>query len=166
VVCTTDDQLIGSFVLEGRLRADYYLHFLRGELPLLLKYVPLHTRSIMWLQHGSAPPHFGLKVTQQLNRCYGNRWIGRGDPHAWPPRSPDLTLLYLYLWGYMKDLVYQEESHTRDGLLWRIMGGVADIRSVWKAKRDVKTSSILYIQCRRSFGTGSRSSAYVIHYVR
>jgi hypothetical protein len=84
-----DNQLIEPFVLKGRLTAD--LHFPQDELPFFFKYVPLHTRSIMWLQHGSAPPHFGLKVTQQLSQCYGNRWIGRGDPHAWPPRSPEVA---------------------------------------------------------------------------
>jgi hypothetical protein len=34
-------------------------------------------------------------------------WIGRRGPIAWPPRSPDLTLLDFFLWGYIKDLVYQ-----------------------------------------------------------
>jgi hypothetical protein len=28
-----------------------------------------------------------------------NRWIGRGDPLEWPPRSPSLTPMFLCLWG-------------------------------------------------------------------
>ena len=28
-----------------------------------------------------------------LNECFPNRWLGRGGPVAWPPRSPDLTPL-------------------------------------------------------------------------
>jgi hypothetical protein len=35
------------------------------------------------------------------------RWIGRGGPIAWPPRSPDLTPLDIFLWGYVKNTVYQ-----------------------------------------------------------
>jgi hypothetical protein len=38
---------------------------------------------------GCVPSHFGPQVTQYLNRCYGNRWIGPGGLHAWPPRSPN-----------------------------------------------------------------------------
>jgi hypothetical protein len=39
-----DDQLIGPFVLERRLIADYYLHFLNDKLPLLLENVPHQAR--------------------------------------------------------------------------------------------------------------------------
>lgn len=30
-------------------------------------------------------------VREHLTRRYGDRWIGRGGPVAWPARSPDLT---------------------------------------------------------------------------
>jgi hypothetical protein len=29
-----------------------------------------------------------------------------GGPTAWPPRSPDLNPLDIYLWGHLKALVY------------------------------------------------------------
>jgi hypothetical protein len=35
------------------------------------------------------------------------RWIGRGGSITWPPRSPDLTPLDFFLWGYAKNIVYQ-----------------------------------------------------------
>jgi hypothetical protein len=35
------------------------------------------------------------------------RWIGRSGPIAWPPRSPDLTPVDFFLWGYVKNIVYQ-----------------------------------------------------------
>jgi hypothetical protein len=35
------------------------------------------------------------------------KWIGRGGPIAWPPRWPDLTPLNFFLWGYVKNIVYQ-----------------------------------------------------------
>jgi hypothetical protein len=34
-------------------------------------------------------------------------WIGRRGLIAWPLRSPYLTPLDFFLWGYIKDLVYQ-----------------------------------------------------------
>jgi hypothetical protein len=42
------------------------------------------------------------------------RWIGRRGLIAWPPRSPDLTPLDLFLWGYGKNIVYQVKiNHLR-----------------------------------------------------
>jgi len=40
-----DDQLIGPFILEGRLTGEAYLRFLKEELPQLLEDVPLNKRS-------------------------------------------------------------------------------------------------------------------------
>jgi hypothetical protein len=39
------------------------------------------------------------------NTCHA-RWMGRGRPTAWPPRStPDLNPLDFYLWGHLRTLV-------------------------------------------------------------
>ena len=43
-----DDQLIGPFVLEGRLTGEAYLRFLQGELPRLLEDVPLNKQGRMY----------------------------------------------------------------------------------------------------------------------
>jgi len=51
------DQLIGPFILEGRLTGETYLRFLQEELPQLLADVPLDKRSRMYFQHDGAPPH-------------------------------------------------------------------------------------------------------------
>lgn len=40
-------------------------------------------------------------------------WIGRGGPVLWPPRSPDLTHLDFFLWGYLKNLSIETQ------LLWK-----------------------------------------------
>ena len=42
-----DDQLIGPFILEGRLTGEAYLRFLQEELPRLLEDVPLSKRGRM-----------------------------------------------------------------------------------------------------------------------
>ena len=41
-----------------------------------------------------------------LDATFPNRWIGRGGPTLWPPRSPDITSLDFFLWGYVKDKVF------------------------------------------------------------
>ena len=44
---------------------------------------------------------------QFLNETFPDRWIGRDGPISWPPRSPDITPLDFFLWGYVKDIVYR-----------------------------------------------------------
>ena len=41
----------------------------------------------MRFMHDGAPPHFSRVARQFLNRHFANKWIGRGDPVAWPARS-------------------------------------------------------------------------------
>lgn len=57
-------------------------------------------------QQDGAPPHYSLEVRQLLDEKLPDSWIGRGGPTRWPPRSPDLTPLDFFLWGYVKDKVY------------------------------------------------------------
>ena len=52
-----------------------------------------------------APPHFSCFVTDVLNERLPDAWIGRGGPIPWPPRSPDLSSLDFFLWGYIKNAV-------------------------------------------------------------
>ena len=59
-------------------------------------------------QQDGAPPHFAIPVRNFLDEQFPERWIGRGSsPIAWPPRSPDLTPLDFFLWGFVKDQVYR-----------------------------------------------------------
>ena len=91
------DHLIGPYILPERLngRNDWIL--LNEVLPELLENIPLADIRGMWFKHNSAPAHFAVAVRQLLDARYPNRWIGRGSPIAWPPRSPDMSLLNFYI---------------------------------------------------------------------
>jgi len=86
-------------------------------------------RSQMYYQHDGAPPHYTQYVREYLNKSFSNRWLGRGGPVAWPPRSPDLTPLYYYLWDHMKTLVYETKVDSRAALCHRIFAVAEHIRS-------------------------------------
>jgi len=77
--CVIGNQVIGQSVLEGRLTSERCFRFLQE----------------LWLQKHGAPPNLDRQYFQ-------NRWIGRKGPVAWPPRSPDFTLLDYNLWGRVK----------------------------------------------------------------
>ncbi|PNF39058.1 hypothetical protein B7P43_G04850, partial [Cryptotermes secundus] len=54
-------------------------------------------------QQDGTPPHYLGEVRLYLNTRFSGRWIGRAAPTAWPPRSPDLTPLDFFLWGFVED---------------------------------------------------------------
>jgi hypothetical protein len=55
------------------------------------------------LQQYGVPPHFCHHVRNYLDRDMAGRWIGRGGPIAWPPRSPDLTPLDFFFAGLCEE---------------------------------------------------------------
>ena len=62
---------------------------------------------------GRCPPHWGLQVCTVLKDKFLERWIGRGGPTAWPPRSPDINPLDFFLWGYVKIEVFKSLQHLK-----------------------------------------------------
>ncbi|GBM70231.1 hypothetical protein AVEN_147154-1 [Araneus ventricosus] len=66
------------------------------------------------------PRHYGSTVREFLDTTFPQRWLGRGAVMAWPPRSPDITPLDFYLWGYVKQHVYIERINDINHLKQRI----------------------------------------------
>ena len=94
-------------VLQERRTSD----FCRRNCPDL-EDVPLNTRGCMYFKHDGAP-HSSHEVRNFLNSCFPGWWIGRGGPHNWPTRSPDLSPLDYCVWGWMKTDLQCEGGNTR-----------------------------------------------------
>ena len=112
--------LIGPYFFEENVNGQNFLEMLRDHFPGLLENLDLDTRQRMWLQLDGAGPHYARIVRNSLNETYPDRWIGRLGPVAWPPRSPDLTSPDFYLWGYLKNVVFEQEPTTRENMKNRI----------------------------------------------
>ena len=57
-------------------------------------------------------------VARQISKGYSSSchvFISRGGPTAWPPRSPDLTQLDFFVWGFIKDVVYRRKVREISG---------------------------------------------------
>jgi hypothetical protein len=78
-------------------------------------------------QQNGAPPHFGAIVRTVLGERFPGRWIGRGGPINWTPRSPDLTPMDFFFWGYIKDIVYSERVEYLPDLHRRITAAIAAV---------------------------------------
>ena len=64
-------------------------------------------------QHDGCPAHNAIVAWNALNQQFPNRWKGRGSPvQRFPAWSPDLTLLDFFLWGHVKNVVYQQVPTT------------------------------------------------------
>lgn len=118
---------IGPYFLPDTLNGERYLQFLEELLPELLMEVPLAIRNQLIFQQDGAPAHYTRNVREWLNEHFRNRWIGRGTiadqpfmATAWPPRSPDLTPMDFYAWGFMKSYVYESKINTREELVQKI----------------------------------------------
>ncbi|EFN89314.1 hypothetical protein EAI_05291, partial [Harpegnathos saltator] len=60
----------------------------------------------VWFQQNGVPPHYAIRSREFLNRSFPSRWIGRRGAIEWSARSPDLSPLDFFLWGYLKNKVY------------------------------------------------------------
>ena len=78
-------------------------------------------------QQDGAPPHWSRHVRAYLDATFGDAWIGRGGPTAWPARSPDLTPLDFFFWGYVKDRVYKTAVNDIDHLKEKIQEAVRSV---------------------------------------
>jgi len=83
----------------------------------------------LWIifEQDGAHPHWGSHVRRFLDAIFPNRWIGRDGPIPWPPRSPDITPLDFFLWGYVKDKVFCTPVPDNTNLKARITDALATI---------------------------------------
>lgn len=127
----THETVIGPFFfVENTINGNVYLDMLQNYA------IPQIPQGYVFQQDG-APPHYALHVTDHLNECFPQRWIGRGGPTAWPPRSPDLTPLDFFFWGYIKDIVYKTVVADLEDLRRRIVAACATVtpemlRNTWQ----------------------------------
>lgn len=121
------EHVVGPHFFNGPLNGQMYLEFLTNNLPALVQNLPPNIQAHMWLQQDGAPAHFSQQVRVLLNNIFENRWIGRGGPIGWPARSPDLTKLDFFLWGYVKDFVYKEPATTQQNMRQRIINAFTTI---------------------------------------
>ncbi len=68
---------------------------------------PKHLRTAdykkYYFQQDGATPHKANIVQSWLGSKFGKKFL---DKEKWPPRSPDLNPCDFFLWGYLKDRVY------------------------------------------------------------
>ncbi|GBO26380.1 hypothetical protein AVEN_212084-1 [Araneus ventricosus] len=71
---------------------------------------------------------------------HGQQWIGHGGPVLWPARSPDLTCLDYFLWGYVKSLVYETPVNSAEDLVALIVAAAGEVRDTPGIFANIRSS--------------------------
>jgi hypothetical protein len=85
---------------------------------------------------------------------FPNHWLGRSGPFARPPRSPDITALDFFLWGYLTGKVCATELTGVEHLKTRIGDVIITINRGMLARTWEELEFRLDIFCATSPQTG------------
>lgn len=105
--------IIGPYFFEDEnesrvtLDTDRYIALMRKKfIPALRRKRGVDMNTVMYQQDG-APPHCSDNSLEFLRRYFpGDRLISRRTDFPWPPYSPDLNPCDYFLWGYLKERIY------------------------------------------------------------
>jgi len=71
--------------------------------------------SFFFMQDG-ASAHYSCDVREWLEQKFPGRWIGRRGRIEWLARSPHLSPIDFFLWGYLKNIVYKNKPKSLQDL--------------------------------------------------
>lgn len=141
------NRLFYSFY-ENTLTAARYIDLLNANLFEFMEEFTLQERRNTWYQLDGAPAHNSGQVRNFLNLHFQNKWIGIRGFRNWPARSPDLTPLDFFIWGYLKDQIYRNPINNLEELRQRTINAFNNISPVriGNAIRGVRKRCELCIQ--------------------
>ncbi|XP_071056990.1 uncharacterized protein [Onthophagus taurus] len=105
-VALLNNEVLAYQIYQENLNAERYLNILTNHIERYVDGLPLRDAEKLYFQHDGAPAHTARRITDFLNINFEDNWIGSSGNHRWPPRSPDLTPLDFFLWGYIKNQLY------------------------------------------------------------
>lgn len=106
----------GYHIYAENLNSDLYVRILEENVVRSLDDMPLAQTPNIFFQNDGAPAHNARVVATLLNQNFRENWMGTNGPIRWPPRSPDLTPLDYFFWGYLKNEIYKNRSNNIEDL--------------------------------------------------
>jgi hypothetical protein len=124
--------IVVNFVGEG------YLNILHNFETDYLDNLPLAVRRNLFYQHDGAPPHCNYVIDNFLQYAFDGQWIANNGPYLWPPRSPDLSVLDFFIWGTIKNRVYDTPLTTMEDCMQRVRNAFTNLsqNSIRKATHE------------------------------
>ncbi|GFV57058.1 uncharacterized protein TNCV_2931811 [Trichonephila clavipes] len=103
-----------------------------------------------------------IDVRAHLQATFPGGWIGRGGPIAWPARSPDLSPLDFFLWGFLKGLVYETPVATPEDLVGRIVEAAGCVRDIPGIFEKVRCS--MQRRCQACLDASGKNFEHLLNY--
>lgn len=123
------NRILGPIIYEGNLNAVRYKELIEPYVLDIVDNTPLIIMRDLWWQQDGAPPHNGRNVTRFLNEQFPNQWIGNQGVVLWPARSPDLSPLDYFLWGYLKNRLFKNTPNDINILRANLLTEIRGIRA-------------------------------------
>jgi hypothetical protein len=115
-------RVFGPYIFDGTVNSTNYLEMLKSFFwPKVLRTQDYHK---YYFQQNGASPHQATTVQTYLAERFGEKFIAKSD---WPPRSPDLNPCDFFLWGYLKQRVYNPLPKTLEDLRLNIVREVENL---------------------------------------
>lgn len=110
-------RIIGPFFYQNSLNSERYLDLLRHDIEDALDDIPLGAIHNCWFQQDGAPAHNSRDVREYLFNRFQGKVVGTYSETPWPARSPDLSPLDFFVWGYIKNEIFKECFQDEEHLL-------------------------------------------------
>jgi len=105
------DQTYGPYFFEESVNQANYLDMLKNF--FWKKHSKMPNYHLNYFLQDGATPHTANNVQEYLRSKFLDRFF---DKEKWPPRSPDLNPCDFFLWGYLKERVYNPMPQSLDSL--------------------------------------------------
>lgn len=127
-------RIIGPIFFDNTINSERYCLIINN----FVNNLTAEERGQCWLQQDNATSHTSRISMAHIRQTFDNRVISKD---LWPPRSPDLTPLDYFLFGYCKQKVYERNPHTLDELKQYITDAINGIQ--------IHTLQDIFINMRR-----------------
>ena len=125
-MCATG--IIGPYFFEDTVNGIRYMEMMKT---FFFPKIEQHEKaSDYWFMQDGAPPHRKTEVFDCLKEKFQYRLIALNagpDLLEWPPYSPDLNPCDFFLWGYLKDNLYETPIKDTEDLKLRIKSHIEAI---------------------------------------
>lgn len=132
-------RIVGPIFYQGALTGERYVEMLTATLVDFLDDLNLMDRQQIYFQQDGAPPHNVRQVDILLQEFFNDRYLSTNGPIRMPPRSPDITPMDFFFWGYVKSVVYNRRYDNLDDLQQGIVDAINNInpRTIARVTRSV-----------------------------
>ena len=146
---TGSGDVLGPHFVEGNLNTREYLRIVRYHM-IQQDFRNLGIqREVMWWQQDGAPAHTSIQVINYLSRQFPDRLISKRGDVLWPPRSPDLTVLDFFVWGHIKQKIWDVPRNQQPANLNQLRAAI--IRQFAALPRDMiqRLFNAMLDRCRK-----------------